>query len=399
MGMGMMMRYLRQFCIIAGALPIVLLLVCGAQAFAADDFVFKEAASGPASLKLVQGIPVVHVYGTPSEMGEQQGVLLGPQIKLLIRDYLNKLLLPGGRDIGLRRAVLMISRQMEKSIPKQYIEEMQALAKSGGVSYEDVLLANTFFDIRRAVLCSTIVAVGERSSDKQPIFGRNLDFPSLGVLHKYTCVVVYHPADGHAVASVTFPGFIGVLSGLNDAGVVAAVMEVHERGTQWAAVPSAMVFRTALTGAERAEDMLDAVKGQARTAMNNLMICDARGTAVCAELSVKGVAVRTPQEGVIHATNHFRANDDSDGWYCWRRARTEKELKSGRKLDEALVRTILADIAYERLTIQSMIFRPASREFLLAAGEPPAAKLKFVPFRKVDLFPENAKKKLDADGR
>ncbi len=355
---------------------------------AAQAAEFEEATHGPASLKLIHGVPVIHLYGTHAEMGEQYGALLKPQIKFLIKQYLDRVLTPAGIKIGLRKFVLKLSREMEKSIPKHYIQEMKALAKSAEVEYEDVLLVNTVFDIKRAIFCTAVVAVGDRSADKQPIFGRNLDFPTLGVAHKYSCVVVYHPKKGRAVASVTFPGMVGVLSGMNDVGVVAAVMEVHLRGWQLAATPYAMVFRTALTNASVTADVLQTIKKRARTSTNNLMICDAHGHAACAELGIRTVAVRRPKNGVIYSTNHFTSKELGIPWLCWRLPRIKKALKDGRKVDEELVRKILSDCAFNSLTMQSIVFRPASGQFWLAAGEPPATKHKFVLLTKSVLFPK-----------
>jgi hypothetical protein len=325
-------------------------------------------------------------------MGGQHGKLLRPQVQALQRDYLNKLLLPGGRRIGLRASVLKLAREMEKSIPRTYVAEMKALARGAGAEYEDVLLANTVFDIKRALFCTSVVAVGDRSADGKPVFARNLDYPTLGVAHRYSCVIVYHPDEGHAVAAVTFPGLVGVLSGLNDAGVAAAVMEVHIRGSQARATPYAMVFRQALTEGATTEKVVDAVRAVGRSAPNNLMVCDAAGRAACLELGIKKTALRRPENGVIHATNHFRSKELGGGWVCWRTPRIRKALVDGRRMDEERAKQILADVSYKRLTMQSMVFRPASREVLLAIGKPPTAQRPFVRLDGSVLFPSKTKK-------
>lgn len=374
-----MSRRLHRSVWLAGATAVVL---C-AGAAAAE---FKEARHGRASLKLIEGVPLLHVHGTPEEMGEQQGVLLKTQIRELIEQYLNRFLQIGG-GINARGPVLRTARQMEKSIPAIYLREMEALARGSGIAYEDILLANTVFDIKRAFFCTTVVAVGDRSADGKPIFGRNLDFPTLGVAHQYTCVIVYHPKDGRAVASVTFPGIIGVLSGMNDAGVTAATMEVRRRDTQVGATPYALVFRAALTAANQTDDVVKAVSENARTSTNNLMICDAEGRAACAELDIRAVVIRRPENGALYSTNHFRSEPLGKPVMCWRFAAVERALSNGRKLDEELARKILLDAAYDDMTMQSIVFRPADREFLLATGEPPAARHRFLRLRKADLFP------------
>jgi len=348
---------------------------------------FKPAVCGPASLRLISGIPIIHVYGTPEQMGKQQGVLLGPAVRAVFKQYLERFLTLDGRNTSFRDTMVKLSREMEKSIPGHYVREMRALAKAAGATYEDVRLANTVFDLKRSIFCTTVVAVGKRSSDGQPIFARNLDFPTLGVAHKYSCVIVYHPAKGRSVASVTFPGLIGVLSGINDAGVTAATMEVRLRGSTTNAAPYAMVYRDALTGADSAADVVKSVTGRGRSSNNNLMICDAQGGAAVAELSLKRTAVRRPVDGLIYSTNHFQSKELGTPLFCWRLPRIRKALAGGKQLDTALAKTLLADVAYRRLTMQSMVLRPAARQFELAVGEPPAARHPFVLFKSSDLFP------------
>ena len=112
------------------------------------------------------------------------------------------------------------------------------------------------FDVLGGLGCSVLIVGPEQSQTKGPLFGRNLDFPTLGYLQEYSLVTIFHPAGKKPFVAVTFPGCIGVLSGMNRAGLALAVLEVYEskdqsmpfdsRGT-----PYAMCFRKIL------EDMWD----------------------------------------------------------------------------------------------------------------------------------------------
>ena len=66
----------------------------------------------------------------------------------------------------------------------------------------------------------------EHSATKGPLFGRNLDFYTLGMLDKYSLVTVHRPKGKHAFVSIGFPGLFGCVSGMNDAGLALAVHEV-----------------------------------------------------------------------------------------------------------------------------------------------------------------------------
>jgi len=330
-------------------------------------------------------VQAVHVYGTPAEMGEQQGRLFKSEVQFLLREYLDKFINLAG--IPIRDSLLESARQMERHMPPEYIEEMRALAQAADVEYDDVLLANTVFDIKKVIFCSTIVANGERSADGAPIFGRNLDFPTLGVAHNFTRVIVYHPTDGRAVASVTFPGCIGVLSGMNDTGLTAAVMEVHRMQANSNAMPYAMLFRHALTTSASTRELVERLEANARSTTNNLMICDADGVAACAELAIDKVAIRLPSDGLIMGTNYFQSEELGAAWPCWRMP-LMRRLTSNKVIDDALMRRVLDRVSYSMLTMQSIIFRPQTREMFLASGKPPATKLEYFHLTGDMLFPQ-----------
>ena len=74
--------------------------------------------------------------------------------------------------------------------------------------------------------CSSMIVEASRSSTGGPLFGRNLDFYTLGILDKYGLVTVHRPKGKHAFASIGFPGIFGCISGINDAGLALAVHEV-----------------------------------------------------------------------------------------------------------------------------------------------------------------------------
>jgi len=148
-----------------------------------------------------------------------------------------------------------------------------------------------------------------------------------------------------------------------------------------------MLFRMALAGAESTDDVLKVLKDNKRSTSNNLMICDAKGRAACAELTIEKIAVRRPTNGVIYSTNHFRSKE-LGGWrLCWRVPRIKKALRGDGKVDAALVKKTLQRVALGKMNLQSMIFRPGSRNLLLAIGEPPAAKRPFVLLEQSVLFP------------
>src|SRR5262249_58930466 len=104
--------------------------------------------------------------------------------------------------------------------------ELEAIAKAG-IDREKLVVGNTMFDLKKSIACSALQITPDRSATKNLLFGRNLDYPSLGYAHEYSLVTIYRPKGKHAFASVGFPGLVGSLSGINGAGLALCVLEIY----------------------------------------------------------------------------------------------------------------------------------------------------------------------------
>ena len=112
--------------------------------------------------------------------------------------------------------------------PPAYRDELQSYAAKAAIPLDQLEVANTIMDLHRGgYACSSLMIEPAKSATGGILFGRNLDFYSLGVLDRYGLVTVYRPQGKHAFATVGFPGLIGCISGMNDAGLAMAVHEVR----------------------------------------------------------------------------------------------------------------------------------------------------------------------------
>src|SRR5262249_33542427 len=256
--------------------------------------------------------------------------------------------------------------------PPDHRRELDALVKRAGVDPDLAVFGNTMADILKVAGCSTLIVQPARSASGAPLFGRNLDYPTLGFLHEYTLVTVYRPTDKHAFASVGFPGMIGCLSGMNDAGLAVATLEVYTANDgsprlDPKGIPYALGFRRILeecTTVAEAEQLLRTMK---RTTMNNLAVCERHGGVVFGMTPKDGV-VRGPQADLCACTNHFRtpglATADKK---CPRYTNLLTPAVGAGGGVQAAARLDLAEVA-RRLnaahqgshTLQTMVFEPAT---------------------------------------
>ncbi|MFI5403202.1 MAG: C45 family autoproteolytic acyltransferase/hydrolase [Planctomycetota bacterium] len=339
-------------------------------------------------LRLVGPVPVLRLSGTPREMGFQHGAALKPQIRFLYHEYYEALVkrLVGEADLK------AWARDTEPFIPEAYREEMKGIAEGAGLPYDEVLVVNTMVDRFQTIACSTVVAAGDATKGGEVYFGRNLDFPGRNLLQKMTVVIVWSPEGGTPLAAVTWPGMLGVLSGMNSEGVSGATMLVHKGRERRPGLPYLLMYRQALEGAKTKDDVFASISKAKRTSSNNFMVVDATGASEVIEFDPEEAVRRPATNGCSCSTNFFASDELRELCIPMGKDRHKSlvaflEREHGR-IDLDLVKRALADVANPfYLNVQAMVFLPAKQEIYLAAGaELPAAKQPYVHLTRDVLF-------------
>ena len=165
---------------------------------------------------------------------------------------------------------------------------------------------------RGGYACSSLMVEPAKSRTGGVLFGRNLDFYTLGVLDRYGLVTVYRPQGKHAFATVGFPGLIGCLSGMNDAGLAMAVHEVHFTADgapmlNPKAMPYTLCLRRILEECTTIDEAEKLLRDSERSTIISLAICDRAGAGVL-EITPKNVVLRRGSDGICVNTNHFRSD-------------------------------------------------------------------------------------------
>jgi hypothetical protein len=356
---------------------------------AVDPPVPQAAQIDGGRLTIVEGVPVVHLEGTHFEIGRQHGALLKEQIHFLHKEYGENFMFPLVGEQNIREW----AETAESFIPQKYIEEMRGIAEGSGISYEKTLQINCAIDRLQSLFCSTVTASGDATKDGDVIFGRNLDFAGRGILHKATVVLVMKPDGETPLLSVTWPGLIGVLSGMNGRGVAVATMMIHrflKKPTP--GTPYMILYREALARAHEAADVYDVLAAGKRTGPNNLMVADAAGTSYVVEFDATRIAKRPAQDGGACGTNYFLSKELEGVGHPVGRDRfrdLERFLEEEYgKIDVESVRKVLQKVARPWfVNVQSMIFLPRQRAmYISVGGRLPAAEQPFVKLNRDLLF-------------
>lgn len=361
----------------------------GAVSRAADKTIgrFPVTKQAGGEIRDIGGIPVMILSGTPEEIGTQQGKMVGPFVKPLLnfpRDFLKR-----NRMDARWPLVVTASKYLLKKTPKSHQQELQAVVKASGLDGDLVAVANTMLELRRMGGCSTQVISKQRSKTGGVLFGRNFDFPPMGVLDKFGVVTIYRPKGKRAFVSVGFPGLLGVISGMNDAGVTVATLDVYRTkdGSPMfdiAGTPMMFTFRRILEECGSVAEAEKLLRKAKHTTWMNLTVCDKKTSRVF-EMTPKSVVARKPIDGLLTCTNHFRSEE-----LC-----TSKECRRFRALlkSDKLAKLGVDDLAKSMhsanqgaWTIQTMIFEPQTLKLHVSLKNPPTSARKLTTIELSPLF-------------
>jgi len=350
------------------SLALVLFLAQSACAHSPPAFCPAEVENG--SLKRQGQVWVMQLSGTPKQRGRAAGALVGEQIRWVLPRYLKATL--GSKEVpGQVRGLV---RKMSAAIPEKHREQIEALAESAGVDPDGLLVANLAPDLFAALACSCLAV----SKDGSVIFARNLDWHGGDALAELGLVVVESGA-GLRFASVTWPGLVGVATGINEKGLAAADLVVlGQSGGVRPGVPVFFALRTLLETCGSVEEAAGQMEKVRRTVLQNYMLADS-STAAALETGPQRFRRRDLSGGFVAVTNHFDPDRHPKGRY-------KKLIEAGKEggLGVSKLQQVLKGVALGDMNVQAVVFEPGNLIIHLATRSRPAAK---GPFYELDLSP------------
>ena len=273
-----------------------------------------------------------------------------------------------------RAELLAAARKLEQQIPPAYVEEMRGVAAGAAVSYDDVLLANTLPDLLKVAQCTV---VGMMSDDDEPVVARNLDYFNAPILAGSTVVTNTIPESGLRHAAIGFPLLVGVYSGMNEAGLTIAAVEVYggRRGAASGATPYGIVYREILDTCRTIDEAIAVLQRHRIVTQQNVVLADEREVAVVQYDRAKVARVESVG-GTAFAINAFvgDAAYNADVRFQVFQERAQ-HLDSVSKLE-----AFLRETALPGMNVQSILFYPRRRAFSVASGAVPAAEQSFVDY-------------------
>lgn len=256
-------------------------------------------------------VKIVHVWGSPREMGLQQGRAVAADIRAVRDQYLVKHVT---EEQGYTREYqLRCAQAMLKHIPPAYIEEMHGIAEGAGVSYDDILLLHTHADMvhfgkewgqvhrgrdrKPESLCSNFIVFGSCTPDGRLLHGRNLDWSTGTGVQDHATVLIAEPDEGVPYALVTYAGAAGAVTGMNAEGITFGEMTSSTADETLDGLPLFFICRHILQDCRDLDEVSRLVKSYPATTGWNFMIGDGEARDGRAyEVDAAGVEVFRPND-------------------------------------------------------------------------------------------------------
>jgi len=318
-------------------------------------------------LSQVGGFWVMELDGAPAERGRAAGQLVGEQVRWLLPRYLKKVASASRLSAAHKERVAALAAE----IPRPQFDQINAYAEAARVDRTTLFAVNLAPEVQASLACSCMGVTPERSRDGMVRLARNLDWPGNELLADAGLVVV-ESGGGHRFASFGWPGLVGVVTGMNDAGLAAAdlVAANPDGGARpRPGVPVLLAVRGMLEAAGSVDEAVAWLETARRTMPQNYALADPRGARVV-ESGADRFQIRPVLAGLAVITNFW---DEAQGGAKDGRYAGMLRAAGDGKLGPAELQRILAGAALGELNVQSVILEPQRRAAHVAHGKPPVA--------------------------
>ena len=373
---------------------------------------------------------ILHLKGSPYEIGYQHGILMSEEIRQgvvdLYADPIN-----GGRKTHSPLSWLIkqylnkkVYNPIEKAQPQQLIEQLKGIADGSGVPYKRIFKANHHTAVIMTMTpvlikqnfkkfnklgiqigaCSTFVATKEATINGKTIVGRNTDYSGVEGWPKYQTIFFVEPEDGFKYVQVGTAGIIMWAPGMNENGMVVCAHymiydDIKPNGWSIAAFTDELLRK-----AENLDDAIKILNSNPRGVSCGFVVTDGRRKdAFAAEISTQKATIRKLEENKIIMTNmavsdekreidfvsKYNLNEGCPGRYL---RLTQLIKENYGKIDPSLAAEFMGDHirittnternAYGILAVNdnvnSMVFSPEELKLWVASGLAPVCNNPYI---------------------
>lgn len=270
------------------------------------------------------GLYEMYVSGPPFERGVINGKL---SRELLIKqeqaftDQIKVMIPSAGYLKFLKYVIGFMNRDLSDHVIPEYQEEIYGISFAAsdsfqwiGTNYSRQLNYHAAHDIGHAlqnlmlVGCTSFGAWGAKTETGAMILGRNFDFWVGDEFARNKIVEFVRPDSGYNFAFVTWGGFIGVVSGMNDKGLTVTINAAKSGIPTDAATPVSLVAREILQYAGNIQEAIAIAHKRTMFVSESFLVGSAADhKSVIIEKTPDTLAVYDPASDHIVCTNHYQS--------------------------------------------------------------------------------------------
>ncbi|RYY22019.1 MAG: peptidase C45 [Chitinophagaceae bacterium] len=270
------------------------------------------------------GLYELYVEGSPYEMGVINGKLTR---ELVIRqedhftEQINKMIPSTFYQHFLKYVIGWFNRKLDKNVSEEYKDEIYGVSASAsdnygyiGSKYQRILNYHAAHDIGHAlqsmalVGCTSFGTWNDQSKDSTMIIGRNFDFYVGDKFAEEKIVAFYNPAKGYKLMTVTWGGFVGAVSGMNEKGLTVTINAAKTDLPTGSATPVSLVAREILQYAKNIDEAIAITRKRKMFVSESFLVGSAiDNKAIVIEKTPDSIDIYDPKQNYIVCANHFQS--------------------------------------------------------------------------------------------
>ena len=275
--------------------------------------------------KSESGLWELYLEGDGFERGVINGKLTKDLAEVQETVFINQIkeLVPSDKYLNfLKYFVAYFNRNITAHIPEEYKEEIYGVSLSAADKFDKlapkyyrILNYHSAHDIGHAlqdknmtVGCTSFGVWNKKTKDGKLLIGRNFDFFAGDDFAKNKIVCFTNPVKGNKFMYVTWSGFNGVVSGMNDKGLTVTINAAKSDIPKSAATPISLLAREILQYASTIDEAYTIAKKRQTFVSESILIGSAKDKKVATiEKSPTNIGLYEEKGDQLICSNHFRS--------------------------------------------------------------------------------------------
>ncbi len=267
----------------------------------------------------------LYINGDPLERGLLYGALLDSLLNKQEHIFFGKIkeFVPSEKkQRKLRRFLQWYNRKLYRHVPNEFQAEIYGLSQYTSPKFDYIappfvraLYLHGAHDIGHALTdlalvgCTSVALWGNQTTDGELLIGRNFDFYAGDEFAEEMVLAFIKPSEGIPFAMVTWPGMLGVVSGMNLEGLTITMNAGKSSIPKSAKKPVSILAREILQYARTIDEAIAIARKSEVFVSESLMIGSASDKkSVLIEISPKKMGIHEVENNRLVCSNHFQSD-------------------------------------------------------------------------------------------